>query len=429
MAGIDSRSMASDSYSHDIFISHASEDKDRFVRPLAGALREAGLTVWYDEWELEVGDSLVDRVNDGLARSRFGVVILSPGFFRKNWPRTELQALATLEIRDGRTRLLPVWLDVGTDEIGSHAPLLLGRVALLAKDGVDTVAAGLASKVQGNQAATPPLRPRSAPPTLHPSDIQAQALPNSYNPPLPSDESGFVFRTVLALHISLPPDQYLNSQHKRAFQAIVSDSSVDRLVQDLVGRPWAQASRVWDQALPSTGTIATVARPPEPMGGRGGTVEARSGLMLRFYATGTAHAVVHIDIVLRRPTEMRVRSLLSLDDFYALLLVPAMSARDEIAPVVTALLSESDEPELVAQSVVALPNLDDFSVYLDLSAWANDRVAGASGPYAVQWNALSVSELDTPESWKTTVTKMIDRLFSDGSFLDYEHSLKGLEAG
>ena len=64
-------------YSHDIFISHASEDKERFVRPLAEALRASGdVTVWYDEWELEVGDRLVERINDGLAHSRFGVVVL-----------------------------------------------------------------------------------------------------------------------------------------------------------------------------------------------------------------------------------------------------------------------------------------------------------------------------------------------------------------
>src|SRR5712691_4129635 len=177
-------------YSHDVFISHASEDKDRFVRPLAQALRATGgVTVWYDDWELEVGDRLVERINDGLARSRFGVVVLSPAFFEKNWPRTELQALASLEMSDGRDRLLPIWLDLGADEIAIHAPLLLGRVALKASDGVEEVAARLLTRV-GGAAATPDRpRERPMPPTLYPAEIAAQSLPNSYNPALVDGES------------------------------------------------------------------------------------------------------------------------------------------------------------------------------------------------------------------------------------------------
>jgi hypothetical protein len=103
--------MSAERYSHDVFISHASEDKDRFVRPLAEALRGRGLAVWYDEWELGVGDPLVHKINDGLARSRFGAVVLSPNFFNKNWSRAELQAFAALEMRQGRDLLLPIWLD------------------------------------------------------------------------------------------------------------------------------------------------------------------------------------------------------------------------------------------------------------------------------------------------------------------------------
>jgi hypothetical protein len=161
------------------------------------------------------------------------------------------------------------------------------------------------------------------------------------------------------------------------------------------------------------------------MGGRDGTIEARGGLLLRFYATGTAHAVVHQDLVLRPPAEMRVGSVLSLDDFYSLLLIPAKSVREEVAPVVAALLSGMDEPTLVAQSVVAVPQNDEFAKYLDLSLYAHDRVSGASGPYAVHWNATSASEIESAH-WSRTVIDMIDRLFSDGSFLDYEHSLDRL---
>jgi hypothetical protein len=412
-------------YSHDVFVSHASEDKDRFVRPLAEALRAGNMTVWYDEWELQVGDRLVDRINDGLARSRFGVVVLSPAFFAKNWPRTELQALATLEMTDGRDRLLPVWLDVGSDEIAAIAPLLLGRLALQASEGVSAVAGGLIRKITGTTEAfrTPPAIPHQ----LYPAEIAAQALPNSYNAPLDPQEQGFVFRTVTAVRLALGSEAYLNSQHKRAFQAILSDSSIESEVQELVGLPGLRPSPAWEQALPSTGTVVTVSRPLERMIGRGGTVEVRSGLLLHSYMSGITHGVIHLDLVLRPPSETTGGSLLSLDDFYLLLSVPAAAARNEIAPVVSALMADEEEPEFVAQSVVAMPQRDDFENYLNLSAYAGVRVGGATGPHAVHWNAVSSAEFEDP-AWHQSVIQMIDRLFSDGSFLDYEHSLERLVA-
>jgi hypothetical protein len=148
---------------------------------------------------------------------------------------------------------------------------------------------------------------------------------------------------------------------------------------------------------------------------------------LQTFALGAAHAAVHVDVVFKAPEQMRARSVLSLDDFWALLKVPAGAVREEIAPVVGAVLGGNDEPTLLGQSVVAAPYRDDFSTYLDLSASAADRVADATGPHGVHWMATTTSELDSPEAWKRTVIKMIDRLFSDGSFLDYEHSLRRLE--
>jgi hypothetical protein len=61
----------------DVFVSHASEDKDEIVRPLVHALRDTGLTVWFDELELKIGNSLRRKIDHGLARSRFGIVVLS----------------------------------------------------------------------------------------------------------------------------------------------------------------------------------------------------------------------------------------------------------------------------------------------------------------------------------------------------------------
>jgi hypothetical protein len=85
-----------------VFISHASEDKDEIARPLAHALQSEGYRVWYDEFTLTVGDSLRKSIDQGLAGSDFGVVILSKHFFEKHWPEQELNGLASKEISGRR---------------------------------------------------------------------------------------------------------------------------------------------------------------------------------------------------------------------------------------------------------------------------------------------------------------------------------------
>jgi TIR domain len=90
----------------DVFISHAGEDKNEVARPLADELRGRGVKVWYDEYELKVGQSLLYSINEGLAGSRRAVVILSPSFFDKHWPREELAGLSALEAASGRRRVI-----------------------------------------------------------------------------------------------------------------------------------------------------------------------------------------------------------------------------------------------------------------------------------------------------------------------------------
>ena len=106
----------------DVFICHASEDKDEFVRPLAEALRSHHLEVWYDEFALEVGDSLREAIDRGLATSRYGIVVLSPSFFRKRWPKRELNGLVAREMAEDRGMILPIWHHVERDEVLAFSP-------------------------------------------------------------------------------------------------------------------------------------------------------------------------------------------------------------------------------------------------------------------------------------------------------------------
>ena len=114
---------------YDFFISHASEDKEGFVRQLADALRAKGASVWYDEFTLNVGDSLRREIDRGLANSRFGVVVLSESFFKKEWPQRELDGLVALEVQ-GLSRILPIWHKVSVDEVARYSPTIADRVAL-----------------------------------------------------------------------------------------------------------------------------------------------------------------------------------------------------------------------------------------------------------------------------------------------------------
>ena len=65
---------------YDVFICHASEDKKDFVRPLAELIQQQNIDVWYDEFSLSIGDSLTQKIDEGLAKAKFGIVVLSPNF-------------------------------------------------------------------------------------------------------------------------------------------------------------------------------------------------------------------------------------------------------------------------------------------------------------------------------------------------------------
>jgi hypothetical protein len=114
--------------SHDVFISHASEDKEAIVRPLANALISCGLKVWYDEFTLRIGDSLRQKIDKGLATSRVGLVVLSHSFIAKGWTNYELDGIVTRTI-SGEQILLPIWHNITKQEVINFSPSLADKVA------------------------------------------------------------------------------------------------------------------------------------------------------------------------------------------------------------------------------------------------------------------------------------------------------------
>lgn len=141
---------------YDLFISHASEDKNEFVRPLALALIAKGWRVWYDESALKVGDSLRRSIDAGLREAKHGIVVLSPNFFSKNWPQYELDSLTSKEMLTGDQAILPVWHNVTREEVGRFSLALADRVALTSTMGLEVIVAKLAQAIGSPRTVTHP---------------------------------------------------------------------------------------------------------------------------------------------------------------------------------------------------------------------------------------------------------------------------------
>jgi hypothetical protein len=116
------------SEAYDVFISHASEDKEDVVRSLANALTHRGLKVWYDEMTLRIGDSLRQKIDKGLASSRVGLVVLSPDFIKKGWTNYELDGIVTRAVT-GEQVLLPIWHNITKQQVMDFSPSLADKVA------------------------------------------------------------------------------------------------------------------------------------------------------------------------------------------------------------------------------------------------------------------------------------------------------------
>jgi hypothetical protein len=133
----------------DCFISHASEDKPEFVEHLARELESRGLRIWYDNFTLKIGDSLRRSIDRGLARSNYGIVVLSPSFFAKEWPQKELDGLVAREV-EGRKVILPVWHRIDAASIREYSPLLADKVAVSSSLGVQKVVDALVEGMDRN---------------------------------------------------------------------------------------------------------------------------------------------------------------------------------------------------------------------------------------------------------------------------------------
>ncbi|NOX66808.1 MAG: toll/interleukin-1 receptor domain-containing protein [Chlorobi bacterium] len=133
---------------YDVFICHASEDKDDFVRPLAEKLRQQHIDVWYDEFSLKIGDSLTQKIDEGLSVSRFGIVVLSPNFFKKPWAKRELNGLTLREMVEKRDLILPIWHRVDVQDVMQFSPSLADKKAGTSSVGINSLIRELTKRIK-----------------------------------------------------------------------------------------------------------------------------------------------------------------------------------------------------------------------------------------------------------------------------------------
>ena len=130
----------------DVFISYSSEDREHAMG-IAGLLRDQNIHVWIDGWQLKLGDRIRKRIDEGLAKSKYGVVILSPSYFSKTWPQRELEALLANE--EDRKVVLPVWHKVSRKQVAEFSLILADRVAANTNSGLEVCADQILEVVGG----------------------------------------------------------------------------------------------------------------------------------------------------------------------------------------------------------------------------------------------------------------------------------------
>jgi hypothetical protein len=114
-------------YTSDLFISYATEDFDSHVRTLFMALFEIGLTSsWIDKLVIKPGDSIPQRIDEGLRTARYLLPIVTEYYFRKMWTRRELDAVRMMS-----KPTIPIWIEVGPAQVKKFSPLLAAQKAII----------------------------------------------------------------------------------------------------------------------------------------------------------------------------------------------------------------------------------------------------------------------------------------------------------
>ncbi len=93
-----------------VFISYSSKDKS-FVEKLSKELVENRIGVWLDKWEMKPGDSLIDKIQNGIDDSSYLLVVLSKHYIESEWCKKEQNVGLTKEINNKEVVVIPILLE------------------------------------------------------------------------------------------------------------------------------------------------------------------------------------------------------------------------------------------------------------------------------------------------------------------------------
>jgi len=131
----------------DLFISHTDADKEEYVLPLTISLLRHGITFWIDSEEIDWGDSITKKVNEGLAKSQYVLLCLSRNFLGRPWPEAEMNAALAIQNKTGEKKVLPLILN-SKDELLETYPLLADLAYREFHSNIDDLALSLANFLQ-----------------------------------------------------------------------------------------------------------------------------------------------------------------------------------------------------------------------------------------------------------------------------------------
>jgi hypothetical protein len=135
-------------YSYDVFICHASEDKQKFVDGLVGALTDGGVRVWYDAKQIKWGNDYRIKMEEGMRESRFAVVIASPRL-AKEWTQREISALLNFEATYGQDRILPMVYELDHAALTRSFPFLASKRWVNASVGLASIVEQIRDRLDG----------------------------------------------------------------------------------------------------------------------------------------------------------------------------------------------------------------------------------------------------------------------------------------
>lgn len=208
----------------DVFISYASEDRAAIAQPLAEELRRRRWSIWFDQFELSLGDNLAQKIDKGLAESRFGLVILSPSFFAKDWPKRELDGLTAREMGARNQKvILPVWHEVDQAYVATYSPPLAGKMAVRTTDGITAIADQVEYVLRSTSAIARKPAPEAAAKTT--GRVRRLGLRGALTlePDVHVDARGFLLETYRASDWALHgvTDEFVQDNHSRSSRGVL----------------------------------------------------------------------------------------------------------------------------------------------------------------------------------------------------------------